>query len=147
MDALDAGAFAYRFDADVPRHLQVVVWGPLLAREMGFEGWTYQDGGETGFVYHLSGRPVRLGQATATLTVVRRTGKAFLTAYLGGYPTDAPTEQRTLDVRGIVTEAELFLSRLAREPVRFVLSNEWTLLGPTTDPAAPRGRRTARASA
>lgn len=140
MDALDAGAYAYRFESDVPKHLKVVLWGPLLAKELGFPGWTYQDGGETGFVYHLPGRPVRLGLATATLIVVRRLGKAFLTVYVGGYPTDAPAEQRRLDCRSIVTEAELFLSRLAHEPIQFGEAREWVLVDPLA--AAPPAVRT-----
>jgi len=131
MDALDAGAYAYVFEAEVPRTLKVVLWGPLHAKELGFGEWTYQDGGETGFIYHASGRPVRLGVATATLTVVRRIGKAYLSVYVGGYPSDAPVEQRRLDIQSIATEAELFLTRLAKETVRFRSPREWTLVEPT----------------
>jgi hypothetical protein len=119
MDVYDAGVYAYRYEADAPRGLKVVLWGPLQAKELGFDGWNYQDGGETGFVYHSDVRAVKLGRATATLTFVRRLGRAFLTLYLAGYPSDAPGSQRRLDVQSIVTEAELFLTRLAKQPVRF----------------------------
>lgn len=132
MDALDAGAYAYVFEAEVPRSLKVVLWGPLHAKELGFSDWTYQDGGETGFIYHTSGRPVRLGVATATLTVVRRLSRAYLSVYVGGYPSDAPVEQRRLDVQAIATEAELFLTRLAKETVRFGAPQEWTLVEPAS---------------
>lgn len=130
MDALDAGAYAYVFEASVPRGIKVVLWGPLHAKELGFLDWTYQDGGETGFVYHKSGRALQMGLGTATLTVVRRLGKATLTVYLGGYPSDAPDEQRRLDAHTFVSEAELFLSRLAGDPVRFQETDEIVLLGP-----------------
>ena len=115
---LDAGVYCYRFEAEVPRGLRVVLWGPLQAKELGFPDWTYQDGGETGFVYHSMGRALKLGTASTTLIAVRRLGRAFLTVYLAGYPSDASPAQRRLDVQAVVTEAELFLSRLAREPVR-----------------------------
>ncbi len=119
MDVLDAGVYAYRYEADVPKGLKVVIWGPLQAKELGFASWEYQDGGETGFVYHLPGRAVKLGRATATLIAVRRLGRAFLTIYLAGYPSDASPAQRRLDVKSIVTEAELFLSRLAKDTIAF----------------------------
>lgn len=131
MDALDAGVYAYVYEADVPRSLKVVLWGPLHAKELGFGEWSYQDGGETGFIYHATGRALRLGLASATLTVVRRTGKAYLSVYVGGYPSDAPVEQRRLDVQSIATEAELFLTRLAKETIRFQAPREWTLVEPT----------------
>lgn len=137
MDALDAGAYAVVYEAEVPRSLKVTLWGPLMAREFGFEGWTYQDGGETGFIYHLSGRPVRLGLATATLIAVRRLGRAYLAVYLGGYPTDTPEEQRHLDCRAVVTEAELFLSRLANQTVHFSPTRELVLVAPTAQTPAP----------
>lgn len=119
MDVLDAGVYAYRYEAKVPKGLKVVLWGPLQAKELGFPSWEYQDGGETGFVYHLPGRAVKLGRATATLIAVRRLGRAFLTIYLAGYPSDASPAQRRLDLKSIVTEAELFLSRLAKVSVAF----------------------------
>lgn len=119
MDVLDAGVYAYRYQAKVPKALRVVLWGPLQAKELGFSSWDYQDGGETGFVYHLPGRAVKLGRATATLIAVRRLGRAFLTIYLAGYPSDASAAQRRLDVRSVVTEAELFLTRLAKETITF----------------------------
>lgn len=147
MDALDAGAYAYVYEAAVPRSLKVVLWGPLHAKELGFADWTYQDGGETGFVYHKAAQAAHLGLATATLTVVRRLGRATLTVYLGGYPTDAATEQRRLDVRRFVNEAELFLSRLAGEAIQFRETRELVLLdsstpaGPTPVVAPTPGRR------
>lgn len=119
MDVLDAGVYAYRYEAKVPKGLKVVLWGPLQAKELGFASWEYQDGGETGFVYHLPGRAVKLGRATATLIAVRRLDRAFLTIYLAGYPSDASAAQRRLDVKSVVTEAELFLSRLAKESIAF----------------------------
>lgn len=143
MDALDAGAWAYAFEATVPKTIKVVLWGPLYAKQLGFESWTYQDGGETGFVHHTSGRAVRLGVATATLTVVRRMGRAHLTLYLGGYPRDAPAEQRQLDLRAIITEAELFLTRLSGETVRFTPAGEWDLMTAPT-PVAVAARTTGR---
>lgn len=147
MDALDAGAYAYVYEGAVPRSIKVVLWGPLQAKEMGFPGWTYQDGGETGFVFHTTGRPAKMGFLTSTLIVVRRLGKATLTLYLGGYPSDAPPEQRRLDVRGLVNEAELFLTRLAGEPVRLEETTEVVLLGPSFAAEAPapvRGTRRGR---
>lgn len=148
MDALDAGAYAYVFEAEVPRHIRVVLWGPLHARELGLEDWTYQDGGETGFVYHKTGRAVKMGTAMATLTVVRRVGRATLTVYMGGYPSDAPREQRLLDARSFATEAELFLTRLAGEPVAFQEVREVVLVGPpmAVEPTSAAKTRTARAS-
>jgi hypothetical protein len=119
MDVLDAGVYCYRYEATVPRHLKVVLWGPLQAKELGFDDWAYQDGGETGFVYHSNARAVKLGTAHATLINVRRLGKAVLTIYLAGYPSDASPTQRRLDVKGVVTEAEMFLSRLAKETITF----------------------------
>lgn len=144
MDALDAGAYAYRFEADIPKNLKVVLWGPLQAKELGFDGWKYQDGGETGFVYHLSGRPVRLGLATASLIVVRRLGKAYLSVYLGGYPTDAAPEQRRIDVGSLANEAALFLTRLANQTIEFAEPAEWTLVEPTAPAVAATTRGDAK---
>lgn len=124
MDVLDAGVYLYKFVAPVPKSIKVVLWGPLQAKEMGLADWTYQDGGETGFVYHSGARAIKMGQAHATLIVVRRLGRAYFTVYLAGYPSDAPREQRLIHVRGLVNEAELFLTRLAGENVRFELSDE-----------------------
>lgn len=152
MDAFDAGAYAHVLEADVPRNLKVVLWGPLHTKQLGFDDWTYQDGGETGFVYHSAARAVKMGLATATLIVVRRLEKAFLTVYLGGYPTDAPIEQRRLDCSAIANEAELLLSRLAGETVRFKEIRRLALIEPhmpetvatrvvAAPPAGPRPRR------
>lgn len=128
MDVMDAGVYLYKFVAAVPKSIRVVLWGPLQAREMGFGEWTYQDGGETGFIYHSAGRAIKMGTAAATLTVVRRLGRAYLTIYLAGYPADAARQQRLIDVRGLVTETELFLSKLAGETVTFELADERTVV-------------------
>lgn len=139
MDALDAGAYAHVLEADVPRNLKVVLWGPLHTKQLGFEEWTYQDGGETGFVYHSTARAVKMGLATATLIVVRRIQKAYLTVYLGGYPTDAALEQRRLDCSAIANEAELLLTRLAGENIRFREVREIALIEPhMADPGETR---------
>ena len=146
MDVMDAGVYAYRYEAEVPRGLKVVLWGPLQAKELGFEGWTYQDGGETGFVYHASGRAIGMGRANATLIHVRRLGRCFLTVYLAGYPSDASPAQRRLDLAGIATEAELFLTRLAKAPVKFreaaavPLVDRHTTEGPPMDAPMPAPR-------
>ncbi|MBI2078983.1 MAG: hypothetical protein HYT80_11540 [Euryarchaeota archaeon] len=124
MDVLDAGVYLYKFVAPVPKSIKVVLWGPLQAKELGLGDWSYQDGGETGFIYHSEARAVKLGSAAASLIVVRRLGRAYLTLYLAGYPSDAAREQRLIDVRGFVTEAELFLTRLAGETVKFELADE-----------------------
>lgn len=142
MDVLDAGVYLYKFVAPVPKSIKVVLWGPLQAKEMGFGDWIYQDGGETGFVYHSGARAIKMGQAHATLIVVRRLGRAYFTVYLAGYPSDAPREQRLIHVRGLVTEAELFLTRLAGGPVRFELADERPAVDHTNGekpgaPAAP----------
>jgi hypothetical protein len=146
VDVNDAGAYIYKFVAAVPNPLKVVLWGPLQAKEMGFGDWTYQDGGETGFVYHTAARAIKMGLATATLTYVRRAERAYLTLYLGGYPSDAAREQRLIDVRGLVNEAELFLTKLGQEPIRFELADERALLEPAARPtaAAPKPSRAAR---
>ena len=60
MDVLDAGVYLYKFVAAVPKSIKVVLWGPLQARELGLGNWTYQDGGETGFIYHSETRAVKL---------------------------------------------------------------------------------------
>jgi hypothetical protein len=135
LDIVDAGVYVYKFVAAVPKSLRVVLWGPLQARELGFLGWTYQDGGETGFLYHSDARGVKMGTCVATLTYVRRMERAFLTMYLAGYPSDAPREQRLIDVRSLVTEAELFLSKMAAEPIRFELASEQALVD--NQPARP----------
>lgn len=128
MDILDAGVFVSKWEARVPRHAKMTLWGPLQAKEMGFEGWEVQDGGETGFVLHNAGVALTMGRATSTLIFVRRLEKAFLTIYFGGYPTDAPSEQRKLDMRKVVSSCELFLARLAKEQVSFASKGELTLV-------------------
>jgi hypothetical protein len=127
MDVMDAGVYVSKWEARVPRHAKMTLWGPLQAREMGLEGWEVQDGGETGFVMHHTGRAT-LGRATATLVFVRRLERAWLTTYLGGYPADAAPAQRKLDVQSIVSGAELFLKRLAKEPVQFQFQGEIALV-------------------
>jgi hypothetical protein len=137
MDVMDAGVYLYKFVAAVPRSIKVVLWGPLQARELGFGDWNYQDGGETGFIYHSSARAIKMGTAAATLTVVRRLGKAYLTIYLAGYPSDAARQQRLIDVRGFVTETELFLGKLAGETVTFELADERTVVEHAQTPTEP----------
>jgi hypothetical protein len=137
MDVLDAGVFVAKFEARVPKHAKMTLWGPLQAREMGLDGWEVQDGGETGFVIHNAGVHLRMGRATSTLIFARRLEKAFLTVYFGGYPADAPAEQRHLDMRAVVSACELFLARLAKEPVRFQLQGEMTLVDNVNDARAP----------
>lgn len=138
MDVLDAGVYVSKWEARVARHTKMTLWGPLQAREMGFEGWEVQDGGETGFVLHNPGVALTMGRATSTLIFVRRLERAFLTIYFGGYPTDAPAEQRKLDMRKVVQSCELFLGRLAKEPVSFQSKGELTLVdnGTASGPAA-----------
>lgn len=128
MDVLDAGVFVSKWEAAVPRHAKLVLWGPLQAREMGLDGWDVQDGGETGFVVHNPGTRLTMGHATSTLIFVRRLEKAFLTIYLGGYPADAPVEQRRLDMQKAVGACEMFLSRLSKQTVRFDLKGDLTLV-------------------
>ena len=128
MDIIDAGVYTYKFVAPVPKSLRVVLWGPLQAKELGFTGWSYQDGGETGFLYHSDARGMKMGSCVATLTYVRRLERAYLTMYLAGYPSDAAREQRLIDVRSMVTEAELFLTKLASEPIKFELADERALV-------------------
>src|SRR5690349_2051805 len=92
MDVLDAGVYVTKWEARVPKSARMTLWGPLQAKEMGFEGWEVQDGGETGFVLHNPGVALTMGRATSTLIFVRRLERAYLTIYFGGYPTDAPEE-------------------------------------------------------
>lgn len=127
MDALDAGVFVSRFEARLGKHTQMVLWGPLQAREMGLEGWEVQDGGETGFILHRHGH-LRLGRGTATLIFVRRLERAYLTVYMGGYPTDVPAPQRRMDCEATVREAELFLKRLSKDVVQFEFKGELALV-------------------
>ncbi|MEA3190538.1 MAG: hypothetical protein QOD77_1120 [Thermoplasmata archaeon] len=135
MDVLDAGVWVAKWEARVPKNARMTMWGPLQAREMGFEGWEVQDGGETGFVLHNAGTHLTMGRATSTLIFVRRLEKAFLTVYFGGYPADAPAEQRHLDQKKAVSACEMFLGRLAKEPVRFTLMGEIALVDNVNDHA------------
>lgn len=128
MDVLDAGVFVSKWEARVPRHAKMHLWGPLQAKELGLEGWEVQDGGETGFVIHNAGVHMTMGRATSTLIFVRRLEKAFLTVYLGGYPTDAPASQRRLDMQKAVSACELFLGRLAKESVQFRMEADMALV-------------------
>jgi len=127
MDVLDAGVFVATHEARVPRGTKMALWGPLQAKELGLEGWEVQDAGETGFVLHQAAR-LPVGRSTASLIFVRRLEKAFLTVTLAGYPTDAPAAQRRLDLQSAVSAAEVFLTRLAHEPVRFTLKAEVALV-------------------
>lgn len=135
MDVLDAGVFCSKWEADVPKNAKLVLWGPLQAKEMGLDGWEIQDGGETGFVVHNPGTKLTMGRATSTLIFVRRLERAFLTVYFGGYPADAPVEQRHLDMQKVVSACEMFLGRLAKSPVRFALQGEMTLVDNVNDHA------------
>jgi hypothetical protein len=128
MDVMDAGVYVSKWEAFVPKHAQMTLWGPLQAREMGFDGWEVQDGGETGFVTHNGGVHLTMGRATSTLIFVRRLERAYLTTYFGGYPSDAPQGQRKLDMQKVVGACELFLARLAKQPVQFELKGEMTLV-------------------
>jgi len=128
MDVLDAGVFVSKWEAAVPRNTKMALWGPLQAKELGLDGWEVQDGGETGFVIHNAGVHLTMGRATSTLIFVRRLEKAFLTVYLGGYPTDAPAGQRRLDMMKSVTACELFLGRLAKGPIQFQLQADMALV-------------------
>ncbi len=133
MDVMDAGVYAAKFEAKVPKNTKLTLWGPLQAKEMGFEGWEVQDGGETGFVFHNAGVRLTMGRATSTLIFVRRLERAFLTLYFGGYPADAPAAQRRLDMQKVVAACETFLGRLAKEPVTFQLQGEMTLVDNVND--------------
>ncbi len=144
MDVLDAGVFVAKFEATTPKGLRPVLWGPLQTKEMGLDDWTVQDGGETGFVMHHAGSTTAAGRVHATLIVVRRLAKAFLTVYFGGYPSDVPESQRRLEAQKVVSDAELYLGRLAKEAVNFQFQGEISLVDNRPDaaelaaPAPPR---------
>lgn len=145
MDVLDAGVYVSKWEAKAPKHTKVTLWGPLAAKEMGLEGWDVQDGGETGFVMHNPGVKLTMGRATSTLIFVRRLERAFLTVYFGGYPADAPAGQRKLDMQKVVSQAEIFLTRIAKEPVRFEFQGELALVDNTDAPMPKRGKAAASA--
>ncbi len=132
MDVLDAGVYVAKWEADVPK-MQTVLWGPLQAKEMGFEGWEWQDGGETGFIAHNAHIRLPAGFATSTLIVQNRRRKAFLTIYFGGYPADAPEAQRRTDQQKVVAAVEGFLMRLAKQPVTLVFQGEMALVDEAND--------------
>ena len=144
MDVLDAGVYVGKWEAAVPKHAKVTLWGPLQAKEMGLEGWEVQDGGETGFVMHNAGVKLTMGRATSTLIFARRLERAFLTVYFGGYPADAPAGQRKLDMQKVVAAAEMFLGRLAKQPVTFEFTGELALVDNTEAPM-PKGKKPAPA--
>ena len=133
MDVLDAGVYAAKWEADVPKGVQPVLWGPIQAKEMGFEGWEWQDGGETGFIAHNPHVRLPAGFGTSTLIVVNRLRKAFLTVYFGGYPADAGVDQRALDAKKVVSACEVFLARLAKRPVQFQFHGEMALVDNLND--------------
>ena len=143
MDVLDAGVYVSKWEAHVPKHTKMTLWGPLQAREMGLDGWDVQDGGETGFVFHNAGTHLTMGRATSTLIFVRRLEKAFLTIYFGGYPADASQSQRRLDMQKAVGACQIFLTRLAKQPVTFEMKGEITLVDNLND--AVVGREAGRA--
>src|ERR1051326_1131820 len=145
MDVLDAGVYVGKWEAAVPKHAKVTLWGPLQAKEMGLEGWEVQDGGETGFVMHNAGVKLTMGRATSTLIFARRLERAFLTVYFGGYPADAPAGQRKLDMQKVVAASELFLARIAKQPVKFEFTGELALVDNTNDAALPKSRKAAAA--
>lgn len=132
MDVLDAGVFVAKWEAEVPK-LQTVLWGPLQAKEMGFEGWECQDGGETGFVYHNPHIRLAAGFATSTLIVVNRLRKAYLTIYFGGYPTDHSPARRRIDQDKVVGAVQTFLSRLAKKPLTMEFQGEMALVDHNDD--------------
>lgn len=136
---MDAGVYVSKWEGKAPKHTKATLWGPLAAKEMGLEGWEVQDGGETGFVMHNPGVKLTMGRATSTLIFVRRLERAFLTVYFGGYPVDAPAGQRKLDMQKVVTAAELFLTRIAKEPVKFEFQGELGLVD-NTDAVPVKGR-------
>lgn len=119
MDVYDAGVFVYRFEAAVPQRMRTVLWGPLHAKELGLPGWEVQDGGETGFVYHKRTSAGRMGTMLASIIVTNRARRATLSVTLAGYDTNIPEGERNLEVLSLVTEAEVFLTRLAGDTVRF----------------------------
>ncbi len=143
MDVMDAGVYVSKWEARVPKHAKVTLWGPLQAKEMGLDGWEVQDGGETGFVMHNAGVKLTMGRATSTLIFVRRLQSAFLTVYFGGYPADAPAGQRKLDMQKVVAASELFLARIAKEPVKFEFQGELSLVDNSNDAALPARRGSA----
>jgi hypothetical protein len=140
MDVMDAGVYVSKWEARVPKHAKVTLWGPLQAKEMGLDGWEVQDGGETGFIMHNAGVKLTMGRATSTLVFVRRLQAAFLTVYFGGYPADAPAGQRKLDMQKVVAAAEVFLARIAKEPVKFEFQGELSLVDNSNDAALPPRR-------
>jgi hypothetical protein len=140
MDVMDAGVYVSKWEARVPKHAKVTLWGPLQAKEMGLDGWEVQDGGETGFIMHNAGVKLTMGRATSTLIFVRRLQSAFLTVYFGGYPADAPAGQRKLDMQKVVAASELFLARIAKEPVKFEFQGELSLVDNSNDAALPARR-------
>lgn len=140
MDVMDAGVYVSKWEAKAPKHTKVTLWGPLAAKEMGLDGWEVQDGGETGLVMHNPGVKLTMGRATSTLIFVRRLERAFLTVYFGGYPSDVPAGQRKLDVQKVITQAELFLTRIAKEPVKFEFQGELALVD-NTDAVPAKGKK------
>jgi hypothetical protein len=136
MDVLDAGVYVSKWEADLPGKIQPVLWGPLQAKEMGLEGWEVQDGGETGMVYHRAHARVAAGFATATLIVVNRLKKAFVTVYLGGYPADVDETLRRSEAQRLVNAAQTFLARLAKQPVQFRFQGELALVDNINDAKA-----------
>lgn len=136
MDVLDAGVYVAKWEAAIPTEVRTVLWGPLQAKEMGFDGWECQDGGETGFIYHNPHVKLAAGFGTSTLIMVNRLKKAFLTVYFGGYPANVKEEQRRLDAKKMVTAAEMFLSRLAKDTVQFQFQGEVALVDNVNDARA-----------
>lgn len=147
MDVMDAGVYVSKWEAAVPKHTKMTLWGPLQAKEMGLDGWEVQDGGETGFVMHNPGVRLTMGRATSTLIFVRRLERAFLTIYFGGYPTDAPGPQRKLDMQKVVGACEIFLAKLAKDKVRFEFQGEIALVDNSDDATAVRGGPRAQSKA
>jgi hypothetical protein len=146
MDVLDAGVYVAKWEVRVPKGTRPVLWGPLQAKEMGFDGWEWQDGGETGFIAHNPHVKLPAGFATSTLIVVNRLERAFLTVYFGGYPADVGLDQRALDAKKVVSACELFLTRLARSSVAFQFQGEIALVDNVNDAAvAGRARALPRA--
>lgn len=139
MDVLDAGVYVGKWEASVPKGTRPVLWGPLQAKEMGFDGWEWQDGGETGFIAHNAHVKLPAGFATSTLIVVNRLQKAFLTVYFGGYPADVGLDQRALDAKKVVSACELFLTRLAKQTVSFQFQGEIALVDNVNDAALDVG--------
>lgn len=143
MDVMDAGVYVGKWEAAVPKHTKMTLWGPLQAKEMGLEGWDVQDGGETGFVMHNAGVKLTMGRATSTLIFVRRLERAFLTVYFGGYPTDAPGPQRKLDMQKVVNACEIFLAKLAKDKVRFEFQGEIAMVDNQDGGAGLKAAKTA----